>query len=794
MTGQLTDTIGYGPTSELPLGTLTLGTPVTGWIAGSYQEGGFFNSDEADAWAIDLQKDRQYDVLIEVTSERDQFGQYDPLDGSVRIVDPDGFLGTRLYSGGHDTSFSDPEVSFTIAANETATYLIQVSEAFSNFPDDVPYRITITDTTSPPPPPDDDLPPLVAPDPASLETALYTGLRVGALEVTYWFAPAGQEGSVGWNAREIAAAEAAMAEWSKVANLTFTKVDDKTEADWLLVTDATTGGTDAANFAYPMGFQQTGTFFHNTRGLTSDTTPNGLTPGGFGFETFMHEFGHGLGLAHPHEADQGSTKLPGVVDVTPDSENNDGLYGDNQLNQSVFTLMSYNAGFIGKFGQETASEVLFGHAATPGPIDIAVIQRLYGERAANTGDDIYTLPTQNASGTGYMAIWDTGGDDLIKHDGTKKAIIDLRPASLLNEPGGGGWVSQVKNVAGGLTIAAGVEIERAQGGSAGDEITGSNKANKLFGMGGNDTLTGLGGNDILKGGSGNDTMAGGAGKDRMIGGADFDTVSYDESKAAIILDLSQKKAIGQGQDILKSVEKVIGSKFDDELVGAVTDDTFVGGDGNDVLDGAGGNDTLIGGIGNDTMDGGEGVDTVSFRDSATGVIVKLADGSATGEGTDTLSNVENVTGSKQDDKIKGDGLANTLTGGKGQDDLIGGAGQDILIGGAGRDRMKGGADSDTFVYLKPSDTGRKKGEIDLIKGFQTGDKIDLSAIDAQRGGVDDAFVFLGAVAAFTGAGGELRIKETTRKKFLLADMDGDGKTDFAIQIIGDTPLASDLVL
>src|SRR6185436_17336504 len=46
---------------------------------------------------------------------------------------------------------------------------------------------------------------------------------------------------------------------------------------------------------------------------------------------------------------------------------------------------------------------------------------------------------------------------------------------------------------------------------------------------------------------------------------------------------------------------------------------------------------------------------------------------------------------------KGNALANTITGGSGNDTLYGGVGVDMLDGGAGLDTLYGGADNDTFM-------------------------------------------------------------------------------------------------
>ena len=62
---------------------------------------------------------------------------------------------------------------------------------------------------------------------------------------------------------------------------------------------------------------------------------------------------------------------------------------------------------------------------------------------------------------------------------------------------------------------------------------------------------------------------------------------------------------------------------------------------------SGGNDTLIGGA--DTLDGGDGTDTASYEGSSAAVTVSLVAGATNTGGDaegDTLSNIENLTGSE----------------------------------------------------------------------------------------------------------------------------------------------------
>ena len=81
------------------------------------------------------------------------------------------------------------------------------------------------------------------------------------------------------------------------------------------------------------------------------------------------------------------------------------------------------------------------------------------------------------------------------------------------------------------------------------------------------------------------------------------------------------------------------------------------------------------------------LDTVEYDDAAGAVTVNLATGLASGaDGTDTLATFENLLGSAFPDDLTGDGLANVITGGDGDDVIDGGpSGPDDLDGGAGDD-------------------------------------------------------------------------------------------------------------
>ncbi|MEQ1709751.1 MAG: M10 family metallopeptidase C-terminal domain-containing protein, partial [Terricaulis sp.] len=127
------------------------------------------------------------------------------------------------------------------------------------------------------------------------------------------------------------------------------------------------------------------------------------------------------------------------------------------------------------------------------------------------------------------------------------------------------------------------------------------------------------------------------------------------------------------------IENAIGGAGNDTIIGNAVNNRLVGGGGADSIDGGDGDDTLNGGAGADVLGGNAGVDTVDYVGSVTGVTVRLWNG--TGQNGDaqgdTLSGVENVTGSGQGDSLIGaDLIANRLDGGGGNDFLFGLSGDD----------------------------------------------------------------------------------------------------------------------
>jgi Ca2+-binding RTX toxin-like protein len=213
-----------------------------------------------------------------------------------------------------------------------------------------------------------------------------------------------------------------------------------------------------------------------------------------------------------------------------------------------------------------------------------------------------------------------------------------------------------------------------------------------------------------------------AGNDTIDGGSGYDRADYNLSSAAVTVVLggaASGTATGAdvGVDTLISIEGVRGSAFNDTLTGSDSAalESFEGREGNDQIDGRG------------------GVDRVDYQSSKAGVTVNLVGGTASDGygGTDTLTNIENVRGSRDfndsivgsdgDNKLEGLGGNDTLEGGGGNDMLLGGTGADTLMGGAGNDTIDGGVVTDRVRY------GMDNNRVTYISS-SAGVNIDLSGI------------------------------------------------------------------
>lgn len=555
-------------------------TSATLTVGGTFESSIDFNGDR-DWVRIDLGPGQYAAINL------NGIGLNDPI---LRVYDADG----NLVAINDDVAEGfDIDSRVTIGSAEGGTFYIEAG-AFADSGTGS-YSLTATETTPVDP--------------------LDSGLARGDSDniVTVYFVEAGDQAeferlttdpsadvvSEGWSTDERNAVMTALGVISNYADLTF-EISDDPRADFQMVLDDF-GNPGLLGYFYLPGSasysgESMGAFNSGGFGWS-----DGLTAGGLGFSTVIHEALHGLGLDHPHDGD---IVLAGLGDQT-DPNFPFGVYGDFELNQTVYTIMSYNGGWNGA----SPTTFAYGDAASPMALDIAMLQELYGANDNyNNGNNTYELASANAAGTGWVAIWDTGGVDTITYSGTRDAVIDLRPATLEYGVGGGGFISNAAGIQGGFTIANGVVIENAIGGSGNDILVGNDADN---------VLTGNGGNDLLIGGRGNDTLNGGAGNDMIDTGSNNDVADGNSGNDTIITSGGTNTFYGSsGNDQITGgtgADTIFGGSGNDQIAGGGGNDTLFGGRGNDIIDGGSGSDTITGGLGQDTMTGGSGADVFIFN-------------------------------------------------------------------------------------------------------------------------------------------------------------------------------------
>jgi hypothetical protein len=190
-------------------------------------------------------------------------------------------------------------------------------------------------------------------------------------------------------------------------------------------------------------------------------------------ELILHETLHAMGLKHPFS---GAVTLDSQADIIPN------------------TVMSYSA----VAGTQQGS--LAQYPAEPMPLDVQMLQSLYGAAANNDGNTVYDLA--DASFRNFRAIWDSAGTDTLDASQVAHSVaLDLNAGArsdigvrissygIINGTPTYGTYSDT------LALAHGSRIENAVGSAYGDTLLGNGFDNVLIGGGGDDRIEGDGGID-----------------------------------------------------------------------------------------------------------------------------------------------------------------------------------------------------------------------------------------------------------------------------------------------------------
>ena len=491
-----TDAAGLATTQSLKLSTTTGSISVGGSHTGTLDVAG-----DKDWISVELTKGQAYGIALSGDSgsfvdNADDYPEHDPTilncgcsscSGSVKqavedsdieaaLVDPFVYVydqdGNLIKSD--DDSGSGRNSYLTFTPTYTGTYYIEARAWRDNYTGD--YKIDVSEVVPPRPT-------------GSLEWG--NAIWDTSQTIDVYFADSGvtvSDGTVstGFTQAEETSIMGMLSDVTDFTNISFQKTETQSGAD-IRFAHANLGG-GLLGYMFPQNYSSNeglGVLTNNST-YWNDTS---MQVGGFMYGVVIHEIGHGLGLSHPHDTGGGSQVMDGVS-----SSGDKGDYG--QMNQSVYTVMSYNEGFAAH-PLGLPSDYSSGYMGSFAALDIAVLQSYYGKNDSyNTGNNTYTLGSKDY----YEAIWDASGTDEIVMSGSAACVIDLRAATLNYEVGGAGFVSYNSNAKGGFTIANAVTIENAKGGGGIDTIVGNDANNIIYGGSGagvKDTLTGNGGVDTF---------------------------------------------------------------------------------------------------------------------------------------------------------------------------------------------------------------------------------------------------------------------------------------------------------
>ncbi len=401
---------------------------------------------------------------------------------------------------------------------------------------------------------------------------------------------------------------------------------------------------------------------HDT--FTGNSRPNVFT-GGAGNDTYFFNTDLALGSDTIDEAGGGTDTLNLGATTTRNIA----------INLSTATSQVVNAGLTLTLTSGTTIENVISGALN----DTLTGNSLANVMTGGAGNDTYLFASDLALGSDTINEAG-GGTDTLDFTATagRNVVIDLSRAT-----------SQVVNAGLTLTLSSGTTIENVIGGALNDTFTGNSLDNVLTGRAGNDTYLfdtdlALGIDTVNEAGGGTDVL-------NFSGTTTLD-VTIDLSNAAA-------QVVNTGLTLTLSAGNTL-----ENVIGGTLHDTITGNSLTNILTGGAGNDTYVFdtdlALGNDTInEAGGGVDTLDLGGTTTRNIVmdlSKATSQVVNLGlTLTLSagnTLENVIGGTLNDSFTGNSLANTFTGGAGNDiylfDVDLAHGSDTLVeAGGGTDTL-----------------------------------------------------------------------------------------------------------
>jgi Ca2+-binding RTX toxin-like protein len=298
-------------------------------------------------------------------------------------------------------------------------------------------------------------------------------------------------------------------------------------------------------------------------------------------------------------------------------------------------------------------------------------QELTGNAESNyiyggAGNDVI-----RGGGGGYDQFHGGAGDDLY--------FVDSHDARVVESAGGG--TDEIRTGLTAYTLSD--HIEKLTGTSAtGQMLNGNNLAN---------VLTGGAGNDLLRGNGGADTMQGGAGNDTYFV-TDLDDIVLEAAGQGLYDEVQTGLA---SYTLAANVEILNGtSNSGQSLKGNALNNDIMAGNGNDILDGGEGADSMGGRIGSDIYYVDNEGDYVAEVPNDPNGIDEVRTTLAAYALTDHVEKLTGLLGTGQ--ALTGNGLANVIVAGSGNDAIDGGAGNDSINAGAGDDRIDGGTGADAM--------------------------------------------------------------------------------------------------